>query len=99
MPAAVGQVADLASQLGVDAVGDEVVAGAVGADHAERAVPGAGELAGRLHDPAQHAVQVEVGRDRHHGVEQRLREAPDGAARVAGHRPFLPGPAGRVRRR
>ena len=68
--AAVRQLADLRVQFGADAVDDEVVQHAVGTDHAERAVAGAGQLARRLHDPLQRAAQIKVGPDADDSVQQ-----------------------------
>ena len=54
-----------------EAVGDEVdELPAALADHADGAVLRSGDLAGRDDDPVEHAVQVEVGADRHDRVEQ-----------------------------
>ena len=64
--------------LGVDAVGDELGQPPVGAEHAERAVSGADQLAGRLHDALQGAAQVEVGADADHRVQQRPQPLPAG---------------------
>ena len=63
---------------GVDAVGDEVVQQPVRTDHAERAVPGADQLAGRLHDALQGGAQIQVGADADHRVEQRPQPLPAG---------------------
>ena len=63
---------------GVDAVRDELEQLPVGADHAQRAVAGADELAGRLHDPLQGAAQVEVGADADDRVQQGPQPLPAG---------------------
>jgi len=69
--AAARQVADLRVDRGVHAVGDEVgQVGAVGADHPERAVAGAGQRTGGLDDALQGGAQVEVGADTHDRVQQ-----------------------------
>ncbi|GAB3956762.1 hypothetical protein GCM10027614_70080 [Micromonospora vulcania] len=57
---------------------DEVVQQPVRADHAQRAVLGADQLAGRLHDALQGAAQIQVGADADHRVEQRAQPLPVG---------------------
>jgi hypothetical protein len=42
----------------------------VGAEHTQSAVTGVDELAGGTHDSGEDVGQIEVRRDRHHGVEQ-----------------------------
>lgn len=73
-----GQVADLRVLLGGDAVHDEVVQQSVRADHTQRAVPGADQLAGRLHDALQGGAQIQVGADADHRVEQGAQPLPAG---------------------
>ena len=69
---ALGVRADRGDLLVGDAVGDESdQALAVMTDDTERAVPGAGELAGGGDDAVQGAGEIEVGADTDHGVEQR----------------------------
>jgi hypothetical protein len=54
-----------------DTVGDEPDQPfAIGADDAESAVPGTGEFAGGADDAVERAVQVQVGTDADHGVQQ-----------------------------
>jgi hypothetical protein len=48
----------------------------VGAQHAERAVPGVDELDRGAHDPVQRALELEAGTDRDDGVEQALQAVP-----------------------
>jgi len=43
---------------------------AVLAKHAQRAILRVDELTGRTHDPVEDIGQLEVGRDRHHGVQE-----------------------------
>ena len=90
-PAAAGQLADLGVLLGADAVHDEVRQLAVGADHAQGAVLGTGELARRHHDPVEHVVHVEVGAHRDDGVQQGSRLARQFASGVAArvHAPIV----------
>jgi hypothetical protein len=77
--AAVRQVADLGVGRGVDAVGDEVdQLGAIGADHAQRAVSRAAQRARRLDDALQRAAQVEVGADADDRVQQGPQPFPAG---------------------
>jgi hypothetical protein len=60
-------------------VGDEVDQfGAVGADHAERPVSGAGQRARGFDDALQGAAQVEVGADPDDRVEQGAESFPAG---------------------
>ena len=61
----------------VDADVDELLEAAVGADHAERAVARADELAGRLDERAEHDRQGEVADDHVVGVEQLAQRVAD----------------------
>ena len=65
-----GQVADQGARAVVEAGRDELDELAVAAEHAQRAVAGAGQRRRRLDDPGQHAGEVEVAGDRGHGLEQ-----------------------------
>ncbi|GAB3846333.1 hypothetical protein GCM10029963_25910 [Micromonospora andamanensis] len=59
-------------------MGDEVVQHPIGTDHAERAVAGAGQVAGCLHDAPQGAAQIQVGADADDRVEQCPQPFPAG---------------------
>ena len=66
------QVADRCVLLVGEPTGDEVDQPPSVTDHSQRAVPGSGDPARRDHGPIEHAVQVEVGADRDHRVQQCL---------------------------
>ena len=83
--AASGQVADRPERGGIDPGGQEALElAATRVEHAERGVPGAGELAGRLDDPLQDALVVELGDDLAADVDQ---PAQRGGPEPAGTRP------------
>ncbi len=72
-PPARREVADGLAGLVAESGGDELrepVSRLV--EHADRAVPGTGEVARRLHEPGQDLLQLESSGDRDPGVEQRL---------------------------
>ena len=73
MPLPARQVTDRRVLLGGEAGRHEVDQVPAVAEHAERAVPRPGHPAGRDDDAVEHAVQVEVGADGDHRVEQRAR--------------------------
>jgi hypothetical protein len=77
--AAVWQIPDPRVGGRVDAVSDEVgQIGAVGADHAERTVPGVGQGARGFDDTLQGAAQAEVRADADDRVEERPQPFPAG---------------------
>jgi hypothetical protein len=76
---AVWQIPDARVGGRVDAVSDEVgQIGAVGADHAERTVPGVGQGARGFDDTLQGAAQAEVRADADDRVEERPQPFPAG---------------------
>jgi hypothetical protein len=94
---ALRQISDRAVLLLGDAVRHEVgQAAAPGVEHSQCAVPGLGNPAGRLHDPVQHGVQVQVGADGHDRLEQRPGVAGQAELEVGGlvaHGPEASDPA------
>ena len=84
-PLAAREVADQRPLLVVEAGGDELDQEVAAADHAQRGVLRAGELARRLDDAGEDAALVEVGGDRDDRVEQRLGGARQLGTRVRGH--------------
>ena len=84
--ASLGERADRLAGGIVDADGDEVGnLASVLVEHAERAVLGVDERYRGLGDAPQHGVQVEIGSDHQHCVQE-LAQAP-GTSVIAQHRP------------
>ena len=80
-PLAVRPVVDRGDLVVREAQRDELreALAARGVEHAQRPVPGTGQLHGRLDDAPQHLREVEVARHRHDGVQHAL---PDGGRQV-----------------
>jgi hypothetical protein len=76
---ALGKVADLPGDLGVDAHVDELIQPAVRSDHTQRPVAGVHQLAGRLDDPVQNHCQVQFARDHPVRLQQPAQPAVGGA--------------------
>lgn len=64
------QVPDPGDGLGVDAFVHESGQCAVGAQHTDRAVAGADQPLGGVHDRTQGVVEIQVGGDGQHGLDQ-----------------------------
>ena len=76
------QRAERGDQLVAHARGEEAAEAALAVGQPERREARAGELAGAVDEPLQDLVDGEPGRDREHGVADRLQ----GRAQALGHR-------------
>jgi hypothetical protein len=84
-----GKVTDRAVGLLIDPRNDELGQRLTGlVEHAERAVAGVDQLAGGIDDALQRRGEVQVGPDRHRGIDQLTQPRAPGD-RPPGHHPML----------